>query len=469
MPSCIWAARRKRANDVALTQGGVRGVGSPPMERISLISLTWRQADQDDLGACTLPAASRPQVLPRLARALGSEELVYLATCNRVEIAYVAPRPGASTRPADGRRAAWDTLAHATGSRRGGAHHLRAWGGEGAVEHLFLVAAGLDSARVGETEIAGQLRRALDQADDLDLLGPRLALAGREALKLSRRVHRETRISDGPTSLASVAMGHVQERLARTPGPVVLIGVSDMTRRCATALASERRPFVVVNRTLARAEALCAEVRGGTARALEGYRRAPDPAEVLVLAVGASEPVLEHPDLERVVGAAPSGAPPLIVDLGVPPNVAPQDAARADLPRVDMQHITDAAARTRDERLHRAADARVLVDAALDAFRRTLGERQVAPLIAALHRRYKHTADEGVQRLLTRMDCLSPDDVDALRVWATTLAARFAHIPSRGLRSLAAEWGSGAVESFFRNADDVLTRELLDLIPEATQ
>ena len=51
---------------------------------------------------------------------------------------------------------------------------LRAWGGEGAVEHLFLVAAGLDSARVGETEIAGKIRDARKRSRDAGVLGSRL-------------------------------------------------------------------------------------------------------------------------------------------------------------------------------------------------------------------------------------------------------------------------------------------------------
>lgn len=432
------------------------------MERISLIGLTWQAAGPDLLARCTLPEDQRAEALPRLAEALGSEELVYLATCNRVEVAFVSAGPDHLRQ---GRRILWEVLQGRPPERGEAERRLHAWAGEGAVEHLFLVAAGLDSARVGETEIAGQLRRALDRSDDLGLLGPRLAMAGREALRVARRIHATTRVGEGSTSLAGIALERVRDHLVQAPGRVALVGVSPMTRRCAATLAAEGTPFLVVNRTVAKAEALCAEVGAGEARALETFAAQPDPVAALVLAVGAAGPVLGRATLERLAGRSPSGAAPLLVDLGIPANVAPQDADAAGLPRVGMDAINAEAARSRDRRLRESAEARVLVDEALEAFRRAAGERVIEPILAALHRRYRHTADEGVERLLRRLQHLQAADVQALREWAATLAARFAHIPSRGLRSLVAEWGAPAVGTFFRDADDVLMRELGDLVP----
>ena len=434
------------------------------MERISLVGLTWQAGGRELLDRSTVPEAARADALPRLAHALATDELLYLATCNRVEVAFVADGP---QHVLAARRMLWEALGHAPlpgeAERR-----LTAWAGEGAVEHLFLVAAGLDSARVGETEIAGQLRRALETSESLGLLGDRLGRTGREALKLSRRIHRSTRVGEGATSLASIALDHVRARLAARRGAVALVGVSPMTRRCAADLAVEGVPFVVVNRTVENAQALCAEVGAGSAVALDTFREKPEAVEALVLAVGASEPVLSRATLERLVGLSPSGAPPLLVDLGIPANVAPEDAEHAGLPRVDMEAVTTQAARSRDQRLRESADARVLVDEALERFRREATQRTLEPLLAALHRRYRHTADEGVERLLRRLPHLADGDVLALREWAATLAARFAHIPSRGRRNLAADQGAEAIGCFFRDVDDLLLREVGEHLPRSS-
>ena len=434
------------------------------MKHLALIGTSWRAAGDERLSACTVPLEARAELLPRLAEALESPEFVYLATCNRVEVAFLANAHATLTRE---RRVVWETLTGVPPEAGEAERELRAWAGEGALEHWFLVAAGLDSARVGETEIAGQLRRALDEADDLGLLGAHLALAGREALKLARRIHRHTGVGSGATSLASVAAGHMRRRLAATPGAVALVGVSPMTERLAETLASAGTPFVVANRTLARAAALCTELGAGTPYQLDAFVAQPAPVECVVSATAAAHPVLPRATLERLAGRAPSGTPPLVIDLALPPDIAPGDAAAAGLPRVGMQDINEEAASTREQRLQESADARVLVDDALEAFRAQVAERSMAPLLAALHKRYRHTAEEGVRRLLRRLDPADPAWPDELEAWAGTLAARLAHIPSKGLRNLATHCGIGVVEAFFRDADKALEGAVKEALASA--
>ena len=63
------------------------------MERISLVGLTWQAGGRELLDRSTIPEAARADALPRLAHALATDELLYLATCNRVEVAFVADNP----------------------------------------------------------------------------------------------------------------------------------------------------------------------------------------------------------------------------------------------------------------------------------------------------------------------------------------------------------------------------------------
>ena len=427
------------------------------MDRITLSSVTWREAPARVLERLTLAPSERPQTLPDLAAALDSDELLYLATCNRVEVVAV-PRSNAAL--PNVRRVLWRTLTGEAVSRAQADRRVRAWAGEGAVEHLFLVAAGMDSAQVGETEIAGQLRSAMDLSDDLGLLGPRLSLVGREALRVARRVHRTTPLGRGHLSLATIALGHVQHRLQRTPGTVALVGVSDMTVRVAKSLAGEGTPFVVVNRTLARAQALCAQIGAGVARLLSAFSTRPDPVEVVLTATGSPDVVLDRAALERLAGQAPSGEPPLIVDLAIPPDVDSDAAAQVGCTRLDMDAVNAEASRTRASRLRGAADARLLVDDALGTFRRCFGERALAPVVAALQRRYRHTAQEAIARLLRRLPDLDAEATEVLHTWAATLAARLAHIPTKGLKNLAAEQGGAAIATFFKDTDAILAAEL---------
>ena len=430
------------------------------MHRIGVVGISWRHRRADALGALTIPREEREERVPKLAATTGVSELVYLATCNRVEVAFAID---GATPMATYRRRFFAALAGREPHAGEAEHTLRMWQGEGAAEHLFLMTAGLDSACVGESEIAGQVREAVYQSRALGLLGPRLDKVFAEAMKVARHVRPVTEGRIGRVSLADVALRHVVERIGRTPGCVALVGVSPMTDQCARALAARGVPVIIVNRTLERARALATEV-GGESRALDAFRAAPDGVEVVVVATGAREPVLSRADLERIAARTPSGESPLVVDLGVPANVAPEDAAAADVPRVGMDDISQEAAADRGRILMEFADARAIVDEALTALRRHAAERLIGPMIARTRLRYRQIALEGVERLFERdLAGLGETERETVRQWAETLARRFAHMPSVGLRDLVFRAGPGAVGAFFENSEPDLARELHEM------
>lgn len=427
------------------------------MHRIGVVGLSWRHRRSDALGTLTIPRDQRAERVPRLAAALGVRELVYVATCNRVEVAFDLD---GSVPIAVIRRRIFAELSGAVPRPGEAEHTLRVWQGEGAAEHLFLMAAGLDSARVGESEVAGQVREAVELSRTLGLLGPRLERVFGEALKVARQVRPVTEGKVGKVSLAEIAVRHVLARLERTKGAVALVGVSPMTEQCARTLTARGVRVIIVNRTLERAEARAAAV-GAVSRELDAFRRAPDGVEALVAATGASEPLFTRADLERIAARAPSGESPLVVDLGVPANLAPEDAAAADVPRIGMDDISEEAAHNREKALLEFADARAIVDAALTEMRREAAERLVGAMIAQLRQRYRHTAIEGVERLFEReLAGLGEAERGVVRRWAETLARRFAHLPSVGLRDLVFQVGPGAVETFFSHSEPELAREL---------
>ena len=69
---------------------------------------------------------------------------------------------------------------------------LRLLQGEEAARHLFGVAAGLESVVVGEPEIAGQVRRALNQAESTGAASPMLQRVFSDALQTRRSVRTRT-------------------------------------------------------------------------------------------------------------------------------------------------------------------------------------------------------------------------------------------------------------------------------------
>jgi len=417
--------------------------------RIGLLGVSWRHATSATIARFTLPREGRAERLRALARALGAEELVYVATCNRVEV-LVAGCDGVPI-------GEWRRRLHAFVDGR--ARHIgeserviRAWEGEGATEHLFLMASGLDSARAGESEIVGQLRTAIAESAEAGLVGAHLRPLLDDAFRVAKRVRPIAEGRIGRASLADVAVARVLEQLRRRPGTVALVGVSPMTEACAASLARIGVPLVIVNRTVARAEALAARYNGRV-RSLEDFRAAPDDLTALVLATGAMSPVLDAEVLRAIAGHHTGCEPTLVVDLGVPPNVRSADAARAGLIYVDMDAVNAAAESGREDALVHLGEARALVDEALSDRRRRQWEALVDPTIIELRRRFEARAHDEVDRALQdELSSLDAAERAALRRWTEGLVRRLAHLPTRGLRDLAGRAGPSAAAAFLGTA-----------------
>lgn len=427
------------------------------LEHLGMIGVSWRQGGAESLADFTLPEERIGESLALFAQAFELGELAYLATCNRVELIFAR---SAGTSGADLRAHAFKLLAGREPAPGEAERRMRAWQGEGAAEHLFLIAAGLDSACVGETEIVGQVRAALERSAELGLSGPALDLVFEEALRIAARVRGETRLGEGRVSLAEIAVEELRGRIARTPGKVALLGVAPMTERAAVSLNSAGIPFVIVNRTLAKAQMLAARFRAD-AMALDAFCADPPPLEALLCSTGASEPILREAALERIAAKVPSGQAPLIVDMAVPADADPDACRKLAIPRIGMDEIVARAESNRSARLLEAAQAREQVDAALDKLQERFAERYYGPLLGALQQRYRRTAREGVHRLLKKeLRGLGERERAAIETWSEVLARRFAHIPCLGLRGLLYTGPEGSIEAFLNGLEPEFADEL---------
>ncbi len=434
------------------------------LEDLSVVSISWRQDGSAGLERFALPEETLAATLRDFAQRAGLAELAYLSTCNRVELIFsrTAATPSRDLRPL-----VYELLTGSPAAPGDAERTLRAWQGEGACEHLFLVAAGLDSAAVGETEIAGQVRRCHELALDLGLSGPRLELLFEEALKIAAVVRGETGLGTGRISLAEIAVAHIRARLERTPGKVALIGVSAMTERAAQSLAKLKIPLIFVNRTADKA-ATCAAAYAAEHLSLAEFLREPPALEALLSATGARATVLGMAALERITARTPSGQAPLLIDMAIPADIDPDACRKLDIERIGMDQITFAAERSREARLLEAGQARELVDEALLRLHDRFAERVYGPLFSALQQRYRHTAQEGVQRLLKKeLKGLGPEEREAIETWCEVLARRFAHIPCLGLRGLLYHGPDGALDAFLDGLDPEFADELRQALEQA--
>jgi glutamyl-tRNA reductase len=421
------------------------------MYGIGVVGASYRHASAEQVARFAVPRAEVESCLLELRQALCGAEVLYLATCNRVEVVFALPDgPALDRRPEIFRALLKKEPQNGEASAA-----LRAWAGEAAIEHLFLVACGLDSAQAGEQEIYVQLRAAWQAARAAGTAGSLLDRIVSEALTMARQAHR-LKSHDAP-SLADLAAGcvlaHVMPELTASPY-VALVGVSPMTRRCGARLKEHAVPLLVVNRSLEPAREL-ASTLGAQPVSLEAFRHEPpEGCAALVCATGSSEPVLDEAALRRLArGARRASGSPLVVDLGLPPNVDPEAARACGLPRMDLDGLVHTAREERVTHLMRLAPVRAAIDERLARLRSELAARAIGPQLAQLRVEFERIAAAEVARLL-KSDLQDLDATRRARLadWATTLAHRLAHLPLSGMRAAAEHASVEATEAFFREA-----------------
>ncbi len=384
----------------------------------------------------TLDADRLPKILHTLSQSEYISEVVVLSTCNRTEVYASAERfHGAA---ADIR----DVLAEAAQlPPEDIADYLDVLHDEAAAAHLFSVAAGLDSAVVGEAEILGQVRKAWEAARAEGVIGQSLELLFRHAVECGKAARTETDIGRGTVSVSSAAVHLATDRLETLAGrTVLLLGAGEMAEGMAHALAQAGvARIAVINRTWERAVALAERVErnGVVARPLQTGRLFDELIEVdLVLSGTGAAGTLVDVDEIAPLADRRRGRPLLIVDVAVPRNVDPSVGTVSGVTLLDMEDIEAFARAGVASRLAEVAGVEELVRRRVERYCDIATAREVAPLIVALRDRSEAVRAGEMEKILDRLD-LDPDHREAVERATRAMVAKLLHEPTVRLKGAA--------------------------------
>ena len=296
------------------------------------------------------------------------------------------------------------------------------------------MAAGLDSAVLGETEILGQVRAAWESAQGEGGAKATLNLLFRHALETGKRARTETAISRSTASVSSAAVVMATERLGAIAGKrVLVVGAGEMGEGVAVALVGAgATDITVTNRTHERALTLAARV-GGAVAPFADLPAALADTDVLLTCSRAGTIVVDAQlvaDARREVGDRPL----LIVDIAVPRNV---DSAAATLPGVtllDLDDLRDWAAKGIELRTHEAEHVRQIVGEEVERFGIETTARQAAPLVAVLHERAEQVRTAELDRFAAKLASLEPAQRAVVEALTKGIVAKLLHQPSIRLK-----------------------------------
>jgi len=394
---------------------------------LAVVGLNQQRAPVSVRGQLALGAHELPEALVRLSSHV--REGFILSTCNRVEAYTVAASSDAAL------IAARAFLSERASTMVGDlASRTYEHTDDGALRHLFAVAAGLDSMVLGEPQILGQLRAALDAARRANLGGPLLSQVGAAALACGKRVRSETAIGRHALSVVAVALREAAERLGTWNGrEVVVVGAGSTAELVLKHLREYSGcRLTVVGRTSERAVAL-ARRYGAAARQFAELRATLQSADVLIACTAAPHHVVNLTDLS--IARRDRGERPLVcLDLGVPPDIDPRVAALPAVHLLDLDAVQSIADANRAVREREAQHARTVVDQELGRFMRWWRVRRVIPTIARIRSGADTLREAEVARALSRLPGLTPREVRVICSLASRLVGKLLHPPTAALR-----------------------------------
>ncbi len=362
-------------------------------------------------------------------------ELVILSTCNRLEIYALAPGidgderaiPLASQPLLAYMREIWNIPVSRVEP------FLQILAGSAAVRHLFEVAAGLDSIALGETQILGQVIRALDIALRLGSARHVLSTLFRSAIHAGKRVHSETDVGRNPTNLSAVAVQLAASRLGSLARQAILVvGAGKMGSYTLEALQAQGAARIALtNRTYQHAVDL-ADQHGGRVLPYEQLREGLVEADLVFASTAASTPIIQADLVGRVMEQRPD-RPLMLIDLAVPRNVEGSVRHIAGVQSLDMDDLqtfvqTSAAGQYQD-----LAVARAIVAEEVTEFEKLL---RVTPFLGELHKRAEHIRQYEVRRAMGKLRDPDARVTEQLELLSRALVRKLLHEPTMHLRTV---------------------------------
>ena len=376
--------------------------------------------------ALFIDEAATPAFLDHV-RAAGLPQALVLSTCDRVEVAAIAPDAETT------RAVVTSVLAQRAGvDPISLGQQLYVLRGAEALKHIFAVVSALDSLVVGEPHVTAQVREAQRLAQASGMSGAELETILRGAYSAAKRVRNETAVADGAVSVAAAAIHFARSLhgdLSRCSA--LLVGSGEMGELVAEALKDAGVSKLVVAAPRAYRAESAAKLLDAHVVAFERLPEALITADVVVTSVGGREHVVRSAEVKAALKARKQ-RPIFFIDTGIPGDVEPGVGKVDNAFLYDLNDLEKEAMKGRTSREAEARHAWTIIEEDVAAFLKGDAERVAVPAITALHQRFESE----------RLKALEEGGPDAEKV-SRLLVSRLLHHPSQALRGIASQGEKG--------------------------
>ena len=396
--------------------------------QIVLLGVNHKTASVDVRERLALGQSNTP-ALELFSRLSSCNEVVFLSTCNRVEVLIATHSLNEAK---ESIKKLW--------LERGGVDpeilrsSLYEYEGVPAIKHLFNVASSLDSMVVGEPQILGQLKDAYRIASEAKTAGMVLNRLLHKAFTVAKRIRTETKIASKAVSISYAAVELAKKIFGNLAGKnAMLIGAGEMAELAAQHLmVNGAGRLVVANRTLSRAVKL-AESLGGQAISLEEVESSLVDVDIVISSTGAPGIILQKDQVKRIMRPRRHRLL-FFIDIAVPRDIDPKVNRVDNVYLYDVDDLKGVVDFNKAEREKETVKANRLVEAEVIKFMAWMESLDVVPVIQRLQEQAEKVRQKELSRSLKALGSLNDDQQKAVDVLTRSMVQKILHNPIVSLR-----------------------------------
>lgn len=337
-----------------------------------------------------------PTRLNELKDAMQIEELMYLATCNRIMYFVYTNQKLTSNFI----QSFFQNVNPDFDFNGNLLEKINVLEGTDAIEHLFEVAASMNSLVVGEREILRQLREAYQKCYDLKLTGDHIRLAMRSAVEGAKDIYANTRIGEKPISIVSLAIQKLLGAKISRNADILLIGAGQTNTLVSKFLTKhEFKNVTVFNRSLPKAKQLSAKFtnRAFTIADLDNYKNGFD---VIIICTGATEPIIKSDLYQKLLNGDTSNK--LVIDLSIPNNIHRDVVDNFDVNYVEIEDLRTLAKANMKFRENEVVKGRTMIQRKLDEFGTLHQQRQIEKAMKDVPTKIKAVKSHAINKVFKK-------------------------------------------------------------------
>lgn len=404
------------------------------LEKYKVITVTHKRINLKDIGNFVVKPSQDKNLQEQLVdvkSVFGFNELMYVATCNRVMyffhsdeklekdftarfFNYVNPELAPQ----------WKESVDEVSFTYQGYH---------ALKHLFDVAASIDSLVIGERQILGQLREAYEQCREWGLTGDNIRLAMDQAVVAAKSVYSNTQIGDKPVSVVSLATQKLLNANVKKEARILVVGAGQTNQLMAKFLAKHHYKNVAVfNRTVSKA-AQVAELVEGNAHSLEDLYAYQKGFDCMVVCTAVKEPIITKSLYQKLLNGDMDRK--VLIDLAIPHNVEADVLDSYPVQYIEIEGLRSLAQENLTARENEVVNAQSILEDYLEDFPVLYKQRQLELAMRRVPTEIKEVKSKAINEVFRKeVDLLDDQTKELIERMMAYMEKKCIGIPMKAAR-----------------------------------